>query len=156
MDNLREGGGVWTNSEKGGVWTNSGRSERVGSEREGEGGEVMPRRRKDGNSDHGTGAITADYRGRTLLDDTFRVTNFSMATYVRGQTLERFWHRPDLNKSEDSTVQYFLVYRATPRQMADGCDRCVTHHRPTNLACSKTKAKTNPGIQTPCTDETLL
>lgn len=112
----------------------------------------MPRRRKDGNSDHGTGAITADYRGRTKLDDTFRVTNFIDATYIRGRTLERFWARPDLNTPEDTTLLFFLVYRATSRQMADGCDRCVTHHKHLNLACSMTK-KTTPTV---CTDDTLL
>jgi hypothetical protein len=99
----------------------------------------MPRRRKDGNTDFGTGSITADYRGGEKLDDMYRVQNFTEATYVQGETLRRFWARPDLHASDDKTLQFFLVYSPSQRQLEFHCDKCVARHKMLNLACSMNK-----------------
>lgn len=96
----------------------------------------MGRRRADGSSDFGTGAITSEFRGLQKLDEKFRVQNFTDATYVQGATLRRFWDRPDLNTSDDPTVRFCLVYTPTPRQVSLFCDRCVTLHRQLNPVCT--------------------
>jgi len=113
----------------------------------------MPRRRRDGSLDTGkyTGAITSQYRSGSRLDDRFRVSNFTQATFISGKTLERYWHRPDLYTSDDPDIWYFLRYTPTINMVDNSCDHCVTRHHYLKLSCSMTR-----NIPTRYTDPTVL
>lgn len=99
--------------------------------------------------------MTALYRGGNHLDERFHVRKFADATYVQGETLRRYWHRPDLESEADRPApdaKYFLVYSPTNDQLEQACDRCASFHKPTNPVC----ARNTVTKQTPMVDPTTL
>lgn len=108
----------------------------------------MPHK-KEGNSDYGSGAITSEYRGGDKLPEEFCTSNFAEATYIAGETLERFWERPDLHvHPSNADIKFFLVKKPSHLQVEFGCDACPSYHKKKNLSCSMTMKRETPYMMT--------
>lgn len=58
--------------------------------------------------------------------------------FIRGGTLERFLHDPELSKSEKKGYQWFWVYEPAENMLLIQCDDCTKRHNPRNMNCSAT------------------
>ena len=99
----------------------------------------MPRQQFNVTSALRSVTASAGSRGTARLDSMFQARSFQTVTYVEGDTLRRWCHRPDLAKGYDQPhpkAQFFLIYTPTPLQLETACDRCPTYHKPKNMACS--------------------
>jgi hypothetical protein len=72
-----------------------------------------------------------------VLEPRFRVGNFRGVTYVRGDVIERWWHRPLLMPPDEAgTGEYYLVRTPTMHQVDINCDTCVRGHTDKNTSCA--------------------
>jgi len=111
---------------------------------------AMPRKSYDRQARVESVNLSAGSRGTARLGSNFQARSFHDVTYIEGETLRRWCHRPYLAKDYDRPhpkAQFFLVYTPTPLQLETACDRCPTIHRPKNMACSaNTAEQTSPFI----------
>jgi hypothetical protein len=69
----------------------------------------------------------------------FSASKFIGRDYVAGQTFARWWVRNDLLPDDavlTAGASYFLVYKVSAKQAHGQCDKCVSVHMPTNVACT--------------------
>ncbi len=91
------------------------------------------------------------------VPDEYKAKNFRLATYIMGGTMERFWHRPDLEPdgARGANSRFFLVYKPPDSVMQGrlgvrgGCDGCPYQHKPGNLGCSANQPNTESPIREP-------
>jgi hypothetical protein len=86
--------------------------------------------------------------------DGLKYTSFTDdVMFIRGGTLERFLHDPELSKKEPHGYEWFWVYEPTEPMLEIQCDDCTKRHNPKNLNCSATMGvlsdASNPNILYP-------
>jgi hypothetical protein len=97
---------------------------------------------------HSLKSLDASTSRGVPLPSKYKLSAFSDCTFVRGNTLERFWERPDTVVPEG---KYFLVRTLPESQIRQQCDACVGQHEPTNVTCSQTLDRESPYV-----DDTIL
>lgn len=73
------------------------------------------------------------------MDDPISYRSFSSdVDFIRGGTLERFLHDPDVSKQLRTGYQWYWVYEPSELMMQLRCDDCAKRHNPKNFNCSAT------------------
>lgn len=73
------------------------------------------------------------------MDDPISYRSFSTdVDFIRGGTLERFLHDPNVSKQLRMGYQWYWVYEPSDLMLQLQCDDCSKRHNPKNINCSAT------------------
>lgn len=76
-------------------------------------------------------------RVRFRRDKHYTLGEFKECDLIQGETLDRFWYRPDLaDRDAEKNEYFFVVRRATDLQRRQQCDGCIRRHEATRLSCT--------------------